>query len=74
MIQHQVFILQLEEEVEFLDHDVVVTERPKINAKTVENIPEEDEEGENEPPKRHATLKRKGGFKKSPGTTRRCSW
>lgn len=71
MIQHQVFILQIEEEVEFLDHDVVVTERPKINAETVENIPEEDE---NEAPKRHATLKRKGGFKKSPGTTRRCSW
>ncbi|XP_066021042.1 protein unc-13 homolog B [Pocillopora verrucosa] len=64
----------IEEEVEFLDHDVVVTERPKINAETVESILEEDEEGENEAPKRHATLKRKGGFKKSPGTTRRCSW
>lgn len=74
MIQHQVFILQIEEEVEFRDHDVVVTERAQINAETVENIPEEDEEGENEARKRHATLKRKGGFKKSPGTTRRCSW
>lgn len=64
----------VEEEVEFLDHDVVVTERAKIDAETVENIPEEDEDSENEAHDRNGPLKRKGGFKKSPGITRRCSW
>lgn len=68
----------MEEGAEFLDPDVVVTERAELNPEIVETtqekIPEEGNESENESPDKNGPLKRKGGFRVSPGTTRKSSW
>ena len=69
--------LKVEEGAEIFDEEVLVTEQ--IDQETLEATlkkPVQCNEGDNDDDNqdRNGPLRRKGGFKVSPGTTRRCSW
>lgn len=69
--------MEVEEGAEIFDGDVVVTEQldPETMEATLKK-PVQCNEGDNDDDNqdKNGPLRRKGGFRVSPGTTRRCSW
>ena len=69
--------LQVEEGAEIFDEEVVITEQ--LDTETMEAtlkkpVQCKESDNDNDNHDRNGRLQRKGGFKVSPGTTRRCSW
>lgn len=72
--------LQVEEEAAIFyddDHEVVITEQ--LDPEKVEATLKKPEEGsesddDDESPDKNGPLRRKGGFRVSPGTSRKSSW